>query len=211
MKDYKWPEEQQWGKYLYIRRGKYLYIRKDANITRSACFHTRQILRTPTLTVNEEEKEECIVSDSSSTHLVNRLKLLRHCKDGLDVVVTQFLNQVSNGGIVLWNGEGQLVQHCSHNKTAPSYLHNSGSLCRRYPPSDISHHWVGQCHPVCHHRQSGSQHQWRKPADGSRPSNQSGSKRSVRNTKHKDCESRYPSVIQPNTIIKMRTKIIILT
>lgn len=35
------------------------------------------------------------------THLVNRLELFCDRKDGLNVVVTQLLNQVSDGGIVL--------------------------------------------------------------------------------------------------------------
>lgn len=34
-------------------------------------------------------------------HLVNRLEFLSYGKDGLDVVVTQFLNQMSDGGVVL--------------------------------------------------------------------------------------------------------------
>lgn len=34
-------------------------------------------------------------------HLVNRLKFLSDGKDGLDVVVTQFLNQMGDGGVVL--------------------------------------------------------------------------------------------------------------
>lgn len=34
-------------------------------------------------------------------HLVNRLELLSDGKDGLDVVVTQFLNQMGDGGVVL--------------------------------------------------------------------------------------------------------------
>lgn len=34
-------------------------------------------------------------------HLVNRLELLSDSKDGLDVVVTQFLNQMGDGGVVL--------------------------------------------------------------------------------------------------------------
>lgn len=34
-------------------------------------------------------------------HLVNRLEFLSDGKDGLDVVVTQFLNQMGDGGVVL--------------------------------------------------------------------------------------------------------------
>lgn len=34
-------------------------------------------------------------------YLVNRLKLFSDGKDGLDVVITQFLNQMGDGGVVL--------------------------------------------------------------------------------------------------------------
>lgn len=34
-------------------------------------------------------------------YLVNRLEFLSDGKDGLDVVVTQFLNQMGDGGVVL--------------------------------------------------------------------------------------------------------------
>ena len=36
-------------------------------------------------------------------HLVNRLEFLSNGKDGLDVVVAQFLNQMGDGGVVLSN------------------------------------------------------------------------------------------------------------
>lgn len=38
---------------------------------------------------------------NQEVHLVNRLELLRHGKDGLNVVVAQFLHQVSDGRIIL--------------------------------------------------------------------------------------------------------------
>lgn len=49
-------------------------------------------------------------------------------------------------------------------------LHSSGSWCTCCSPSDTSHHWEGRCRPVCRHRQSGNQHQWKTPADESRSS-----------------------------------------
>lgn len=113
------------------------------------------------------------------THLVNILKLFCDCKDCLNVVVTQFLNQVSDGGIILQNRKRQLIPEKystsrSLFKRTSRYLHSNGSLCTHYSPSDIFHRWAAQCHPVCHHQQNGSPHQWRIPADGSHSSNQSG-------------------------------------
>lgn len=44
------------------------------------------------------------------TDQVNRLELLCDGKDRLDVVVAQFLNQVSDGGVVLLQGDNEEVQ-----------------------------------------------------------------------------------------------------
>lgn len=50
---------------------------------------------------------------SSSTmykgYLVNRLKFLSYSKDGLNVVITQLLDQVSNRRIVLLNIQNKLL------------------------------------------------------------------------------------------------------
>lgn len=48
--------------------------------------------------VNEKEER---AREKQKVHLVNRLELLRHGKDSLNVVVTQFLHQVGDGGIIL--------------------------------------------------------------------------------------------------------------
>lgn len=52
-------------------------------------------------------------------HLVNRLELLSDGKDGLDVVVAQFLNQMGNGGVVLQK------QHFTM-KSRPTGVRNDG-------------------------------------------------------------------------------------
>lgn len=41
-------------------------------------------------------------------YLVNRLKFLSYSKDGLNVVITQLLDQVSNRGIILLNIQTKL-------------------------------------------------------------------------------------------------------
>ena len=115
------------------------------------------------------------------THLINRLELLCNCKDSLYIVVTQLLNKMSNGWIVLKRGwRGKVTPAALHHRkplktvsSALNLLHNSGSLCKRCSPSDTFHHLAEQCHPVCHLQQSGSQHQWRTPADVSHSSSQS--------------------------------------
>lgn len=42
-------------------------------------------------------------------YLVNRLKFLSYSKDGLNVVITQLLDQVSNRRIVLLNIQNKLL------------------------------------------------------------------------------------------------------
>lgn len=43
----------------------------------------------------------CRWSEKHRTHFVNRLEFLGHGKNGLDVVVTEFLDQMGDGGVVL--------------------------------------------------------------------------------------------------------------
>lgn len=45
-------------------------------------------------------------------YLVNRLEFLSDGKDGLDVVVTQFLNQMGDGGVVLSNETHIIINKC---------------------------------------------------------------------------------------------------
>lgn len=117
--------------------------------------------------------------------MVNRLELLRDGEDGLNVVVAQLLNQVSNGGIILRNGKREMCSvttvratKCNLNETSNtdqitlSYLHSSGSLYTHCSPSGIFHRLAERCRPACRHQQSESQHQWRTPADESHSSNQ---------------------------------------
>lgn len=44
------------------------------------------------------------------THFVNRLEFLSHGKNGLDVVITELLDQMGDGGVVLSNKPG-IEQH----------------------------------------------------------------------------------------------------
>lgn len=52
----------------------------------------------------ENREKDWRMSSSAQTHkvhLVDRLEFLRDSKDSLNVVVTQFLNQMGDGGVVL--------------------------------------------------------------------------------------------------------------
>lgn len=64
------------------------------------------------------------------TYFVNRLELLCNCKDGLDVVFTQFLNQVGDGRVILvrkgHESSAKSVKHPivgSENQLKMSYTH----------------------------------------------------------------------------------------
>lgn len=52
-------------------------------------------------------------------HLVNRLELLRDGKDGLDVVVAQLLDQVSDGRIVLRSRDVRVTTKATNGKLDP--------------------------------------------------------------------------------------------
>lgn len=45
------------------------------------------------------------------TDFVNRLEFLGHGKNGLDVVITELLNQMGDGGVVLSNKPGIKQKH----------------------------------------------------------------------------------------------------
>lgn len=68
------------------------------------------------------------------------------------------------------HAQSTLLGYIMHIVYRINHIHSSGSWCTCCSPGDTSHHLAGRCRPVCHHRQSGNQHQWKTPADESRSS-----------------------------------------
>lgn len=71
--------------------------------------------------MNEEGER---TESKQEVHLVNRLELLRNSKDGLNVVVAQFLHQVSDGGVILQKTKVKITT----NKTLNCSSSNSNRL-----------------------------------------------------------------------------------
>lgn len=143
-------------------------------------------------------------------HLVNRLELLRDGKDGLDVVVAQLLDQVSDGRIVLRSRDVGVTTKATNGKLikgkASSYSHSSGSLCTCCSPGGISRRWAERCRPACRRRRSGSRHRWRTPADGSHSSSRSCPGK--QGSKHSHCSQKYTASVKTeskNLLVKHQT------